>query len=49
MNKKKDCKHSVQFEEQVEPGKQEVLGSLYLKRPLADNVASIDVTVKIAA
>ena len=43
----KENKNSVRFKEVPEPGKAEVLGSIYLQKWLAGSAKSIEVSVKV--
>jgi hypothetical protein len=43
----KENKNSVRFKEVPEPGKAEVLGSVYLQKWLAGSAKSIEVSVKV--
>ena len=44
----KENKNSVRYKEVPEPGKAEVLGSVYLQKWVAGSAKSIEVSVKIA-
>lgn len=44
----KENKNSVRFKEVPEPGKAEVLGSVYLQKWVAGSAKSIEVSVKVA-
>ncbi|WP_164474798.1 hypothetical protein [Cognaticolwellia aestuarii] len=43
----KENKNSIRFKEVPEPGKAEVLGSIYLQKWLAGSAKSIEVSVKV--
>ena len=44
---KRITRNSIRFKEVPEPGKAEVLGSIYLQKWLAGNAKSIEVSVKV--
>lgn len=43
----KENKNSIRFKEVPEPGKAEVLGSIYLQKWLAGSAKSIEISVKV--
>ena len=43
----KENKNSIRFKEVPEPGKAEVVGSLYLQKWLAGDAKSIEISVKV--
>ncbi|WP_169712442.1 hypothetical protein [Cognaticolwellia mytili] len=44
----KENKNSIRFKEASEPGKAEVLGSVYLQKWVAGKAKAIEITVKVA-
>jgi len=45
MEFEKENKHSIRYKEVPEPGKAEVIGSIYVQKWFAENAKTIEVTI----